>query len=216
VHASGQVVSFATARPFPFDRLGIALNNELPGDVAVRDVAVVDSEFSARFSARERTYVYAIFNRAERAPLLARYAYHVWTPLDLQPMEAAASALIGERDFRSFCGMPPENGITVRALLRLTMERRGASIRIEMTASGFLHRMVRTIVGTLVDCGTRRRRADEIPAILAARDRRIAGHTAPPNGLYLAGVRYENGYDSYAEPAIFRWAREPALADFAE
>ena len=206
VHACGQVVSFSTARPFPFERLGVALNSALPKDVGVRAAEVVAGEFSARFSARERTYVYAVFNRPAPAPLLARYAYHVWVPIDLGRMEAAAPGLLGEHDFRSFCGLAPENGITVRAVRRLTIEARGPTIRIEITAGGFLHRMVRTIVGTLVDCGTQRRDPREVPAILAARDRRAAGHTAPPNGLYLAGVRYADGYDSYAEPPIFRWA----------
>jgi tRNA pseudouridine38-40 synthase len=204
VHACGQVVSFSTGRAFPFERLCVALNSELPNDVSVRESVVVSSSFSARFSAIERTYVYAILNRRQPAPLLARHAYHVWRPIDLEPVKVAATELLGERDFRSFCGLLPESGVTIRDLRRLAIEKRGELLRVELTASGFLHHMVRTIVGTLVDCGTGRRRADELPAILAARDRRQAGHTAPPNGLYLAGVRYEDGYDSYAEPPIFR------------
>ncbi|MEO6836530.1 MAG: tRNA pseudouridine(38-40) synthase TruA [Candidatus Tumulicola sp.] len=205
VHASGQVVSFSTGRPFPFERLAVALNSALPKDVSVREAAAVESPFSARFSALERTYVYAIFNRPQPSPLLARHAYHVWTAIDVRRMQAAALGLLGEHDFRSFCGLLPENGITVRDVRRLTIEARGDLIRVEIAARGFLHRMVRTIGGTLVDCGTQRRSPDEIPAMLAARDRRTAGHTAPPNGLYLAGVRYADGYDSYAEPPVFRW-----------
>ncbi len=205
VHASGQVVSFSTTRAFPFERLCLALNSELPGDVGIRECAVVAAPFSARFSAIERTYVYAIFNRSQPDPLLARHAYHVWLPIDLEPMHAAAGELLGERDFRSFCGLLPEGGITIRHVRRIGIEKRGELLRIEISAGGFLHRMVRTIVGTLVDCGTGRRTAGELPDILAARDRRTAGHTAPPNGLYLAGVRYEDGFDSYAEPPIFRW-----------
>ncbi len=205
VHACGQVVSFSTSRAFPFDRLCLALNSELPDDVGVRESATMNASFSARFSAKERTYVYAIFNRSQPDPLLSRHAYHVWLPIDLEPLHAAARELLGERDFRSFCGLLPEGGVTVRDVRRLAAQRRGNLIRIEITASGFLHRMVRTIVGTLVDCGTGRRTPSELPAILAARDRRAAGHTAPPNGLYLAGVRYDDGYDSYAEPPIFRW-----------
>jgi tRNA pseudouridine38-40 synthase len=204
VHASGQVVSFSTGSAFPFERLSVALNSELPHDLAIRDSACVESSFSARFSAIERTYVYAIFARPARAPLLTRHAYHVWLPIDLQRVRTAAAALLGERDFRSFCGLLPEGGVTVRDVRRLSVERREDLIRIEISATGFLHRMVRTIVGTLVDCGTGRRAPDEMPAVLAARDRRAAGHTAPPHGLYLAGVRYD-GFDSYGEPPIFRW-----------
>jgi tRNA pseudouridine38-40 synthase len=104
VHASGQVVSFTTARKFPFEKLCIALNSELPRDVGAREATVVDAPFSARFSAERRTYVYAIFNRRQPSPLLARHAYHVWLPLDLDAMLAAAPLLLGERDVRSFCG----------------------------------------------------------------------------------------------------------------
>jgi tRNA pseudouridine38-40 synthase len=203
VHASGQVVSFSTAREFPFDRLSLALNSELPSDLAVREAAVVSDAFSARFSAVQRTYVYAVFNRPSPAPLLAHYAYHVWLPIDLQSAAAAAAQLVGEHDFRTFCGLLPENGVTIRDVRALKIERCGELVRVEITAGGFLHRMVRNIVGTLVDCGTGRRHPDELPAMLAARDRRAAGPTAPPNGLYLAGVRYQDGYDSYAEPPVF-------------
>lgn len=209
VHASGQVVSFSTARRFPFDRLCLALGGALPGDLGARDAALVEPSFSARFSAVERTYVYAIFNRRERAPLLGRYAYHVWAPIDVRAMAAAAPALVGEHDFRSFCGAVPENGVTVRHVRRLTVELRGDIVRVEIAAGGFLHRMVRTIVGTLVEIGTGRRAANELPGMLVARQRPAAGHTAPPNGLYLAGVRYNDGYDSYGEPPLFWWGLPP-------
>ncbi|MBV8373591.1 MAG: tRNA pseudouridine(38-40) synthase TruA [Candidatus Eremiobacteraeota bacterium] len=206
VHASGQVVSFSTQRRFPFDRLCIALNAMLPRDIAIRRADVVDDPFSARFSALERTYVYAIYNRAAPAPLLARYAYHVWLPLELQPMRAAAAQLLGEHDFRSFCAELPQSGVTVRAVRELNVERRTDLLRVEIRAGGFLHRMVRTIVGTLVDCGTGRREARDVAAMLDARDRRAAGHTVPSCGLYFAGVRYADGYDSYGEPPIFGWS----------
>lgn len=202
VHATGQVVSFTARRAFPFERLGLALHALLPADVGIREAAAAGSTFSARFSALERTYVYAIDVRRERSPLRAPYTYHVWRPLDLERMTAAAAAFVGERDFRSFCGIEPENGITVRTVHRLGVERRGNLVRVEIAAAGFLHRMVRAIVGTLIECGTGRRQPGEISGILAARNRRLAGHNAPPQGLYLAGVRYD-GYDSYAEPPIF-------------
>ncbi len=205
VHASGQVVSFKTARAFPFDRLDRALNGTLPRDVAVRDAALAGDEFSARFSATERTYVYAVLDDPRPSPLLARRAYRVWHPLDVETMRAAAALLRGEHDFCSFCASLPEGGITVRDVRRLEIERRGDLVRIEIAANGFLHRMVRTIVGTLVECAAGRRSPAELPALLGARDRRAAGHTAPPHGLYLAGVRYDDGYDSFAEPPLFRW-----------
>ncbi len=203
VHASGQVISFHTSRSFPFERLAVALNSSLPRDVAVRDVALVPKEFSARFSARERTYVYAILNRRDRSALLAHRAYHVYrVALDLDAMSAAAGFLRGEHDFRSFCGVLPENGITVRTVRDVGIAAHGELVRVHISADGFLHRMVRTIVGTLVECGLGRRDPYAMPAVLAARDRSAAGLTAPAHGLYLAGVSYD-GYDSFAMPPIF-------------
>jgi tRNA pseudouridine38-40 synthase len=202
VHATGQVVSLATRRAFPFEHLAAALNATLPTDLCVIDSEIASPDFSARFSALERTYVYAILARRQRDALLARYAYHVWRPLDLERMKEAAEMMVGEHDFRSFCGTPPESGITVRAIRRLEIVATGELIRITVTADGFLHRMVRTIVGTLVEIGSGRRSPNAIPTVLAARDRAAAGLTAPAQGLYLAGVRYEDGYDFFREPAL--------------
>jgi tRNA pseudouridine38-40 synthase len=203
VHASGQVISFSTARSFPFDRLAIACNSALPDDVSIRDVAIVDPKFSARFSARARTYVYAILHRKDRSALLAHRAYHVYGTLDLQRMRAAATHLIGEHDFRSFCGMLPEGGVTIRTVRSLEITEVDEYVRVQISADGFLHRMVRTIVGTLVECGLGRRDPSTIPDVLAAKARAAAGLTAPAHGLYLAGVTYADGYDSYAEPPVF-------------
>ncbi len=203
VHASGQVISCVLPRPFPIDRLSLALNHALPDDVSVRDVETVDPAFSARFSARRRTYVYALLSRPEPSALLVRYAWHVNRPLELVPMQRAAAHLVGEHDFRSFCGVLPEKGGTVRRVSRLTVERRGELLRFEITAGGFLHHMVRTIVGTLVACGRGKRDPDSLPEVLAARDRAAAAPTAPSCGLYLAGVSYDDGYDSFREPPVF-------------
>jgi tRNA pseudouridine38-40 synthase len=203
VHASGQVISFNTSRSFPFERLAVALNATLPPDISVRDAAVVANRFSARFSARERTYVYAILNARDRSALLAHRAYHVYRhTLDLDAMGDAAAHLIGERDFRSFCGVLPASGVTVRDVRTLTIARHDDLVRIAISADGFVHRMVRTIVGTLVECGLGRRDPSSLADILAARDRRAAGLTAPAHGLYLAGVRYDD-YDSFREPPPF-------------
>lgn len=204
VHATGQVVSLSTAADdFPFDRLGVAMRSLLPPDCSVRQAEIVEAVFSARFSARERTYVYAILNRAEPSALLARYAYHVARPLDLEALRAGAAPLVGEHDFRSFAAASPET-VTARTVRRLEIDRRGELIRIEIAADAFLHHMVRTVVGTLVECGAARRDPGEMPAIVAAQNRSAAGSTAPPHGLYLAGVRYADGYDSFAEPPILR------------
>ncbi len=202
VHACGQVVSLATAAAFPFDRLARALNSLLPADLAVREAALVEAGFSARYSARERTYIYAVLNRRAPSALAARYAAHVSEPLDLAAMRAAAGPLVGEHDFRSFCGSPPEGGGTVRTVGRLTIDRCGDLVRIAIVADGFLHHMVRAIAGTLLECGRGRRSPAQVDAILAARDRGAAGVNAPACGLYLAGAKFADGYDSFAEPPI--------------
>lgn len=204
VHATGQVVSWKTGAAFPFERLAIAANALLPKDLAVRDVSIVPGDFSARFSAVERVYVYAIYSAAEHSPLLDRYAYRVWKPIDLEAFAYGASQLVGEHDFRSFCGMLPESGSTIRNVRALTARRRGEMLRIEIRADGFLHRMVRTIVGTLLECAVGKRDPESIARILLARDRRAAGMTAPPQGLYLAGVRYSDGFESFKEPPATR------------
>ena len=203
VHACGQVVSFTTARiAFPWDRFALALHTRLPRDIRVRDVATVAPDFSARFSALRRRYIYAILARPLPSALLARYAWHLYRPLDIAAMRAAALPLVGEHDFRSFCGTLPENGNTVRRIESLTIEPRGELTIVRVAANAFLHRMVRTIVGLLAECAMGRRSPESVAAILAARDRAAAGVTAPAYGLYFAGVAYPDGYDSFAEPPM--------------
>ena len=211
VHATGQVVSFVTEASDAEERVRRALNAMLPPDCSLREVAIVGPKFSARFSARERTYVYAILNRLERSALLESYAWHVRDALDIAAMNDAAQHFVGEHDFASFCAAPArqEAASTVRTITRFTVERRGRLIRIEAAANAFLHRMVRTLVGTIVACGRGRRKSDEMRRHLAACNRAATGPVAPAYGLYLAGVRYEDGYDSFAEPPIMRAPSSP-------
>jgi tRNA pseudouridine38-40 synthase len=207
VHATGQVISLETNAAFPFERLVLALNATLPPDCCVRESAVVDGDFSARFSARERTYVYAILNRPSRSALLSRFAWHVTQPLDVEIMRAAAAHAVGEHDFRAFCSLVPESstgepGSTVRVVSRFTVEARGPLVRLEIAANGFLHRMVRSLAGTLAECG-RTQGSPEAVAQMLARAQPATRPIAPAQGLYLAGVRYFDGYDSFAEPPVF-------------
>lgn len=197
VHATGQVVSFSSERAFPAERLAIALNSVLPADLSVREAAHCVAQFSARFSARARTYEYVLQNRPMRSAVSARYAYHVYRPLDRGLLERAAGDLVGEHDFASFCGVAPESGGTVRTVRSVEIDGARDFLRIRIVGDGFLHRMVRNCVGTLVEIAAGEREPGSIPRILAARDRRAAGRTAPACGLFLCGVQYE-GFDSYA------------------
>ena len=199
VHATGQVISFKTAANFPIDRLPIALNSVLPPDVSVRAAAVVGDDFSARFSAIERTYLYVILNRATPSAVLRRYAHHVYQDLSVEAMRAGAAGFLGEHDFLSLCGVLPEHGPTIRTIHAIDLERRGDLLRVRVRGDGFLHRMIRILCGTLIEMGSGRRDPHGAAAILSARDRRAAGYTAPAAGLFFIGVRYPD-FDSLAEP----------------
>jgi tRNA pseudouridine38-40 synthase len=196
VHATGQVVSFASERVFPTDRLALALNARLPPDISARDAGIAADTFSARHDARSRTYEYLILNRATPSAAMGRFTHHVWKPLDTARFERAAADLIGEADFVAFCGVLPVRGPTIRAIHSVSLDRSGELARIRIVGDGFLHRMVRITVGTLVEIATGRRPVDDIPRILVSRDRKAAGYTAPASGLFLTGVRYDD-FDSY-------------------
>ena len=190
VHASAQVISFISHDAFPVQKLGIALNSALPSDITARDAARVEPAFSARNSALERHYTYSVLNRRMPSAVLRRFAHHDWRELDLARMCAAAAPLLGKHDFITFCGVLPDRGGTVRTLLGIDIEADGELVRLHFRAAGFLHRMVRIITGTLLDVGAGRRTAESVAAMLAARDRRVAGPTAPPQGLCLTNVTY--------------------------
>lgn len=209
VHAVGQVVSFVAHDHFPVAKLSIALNTSLPADLTARDAARVENGFSARLAAVERRYRYAVLNRRDPSAVLRRFAHHEHRALDLGAMHEAAAHLVGEHDFVTFCGVIPDRGGTVRSVGAIDVDRDGEIVRIAVRGAGFLHHMVRIIVGTLLDVGAGKRSPQDVAAMLAARDRRCGGPTAPPQGLVLAGVRYPN-FDS--EPPSFSW---PPIADWS-
>ncbi|GAC1550539.1 MAG: tRNA pseudouridine(38-40) synthase TruA [Vulcanimicrobiaceae bacterium] len=190
VHASGQVISFRAHDRFPVDRLSIALNTILPPDLSARDCARVDDRFSARLSALERRYRYVVLNRRDPSALVRRFAHHDHRELDVARMRAGARHLLGEHDFITFCGVLPDRGGTVRTVNALDIERDGERITLAVAGKAFLHRMVRIVTGTLLDVGAGRSEPDDVARMLAARDRRVAGPTAPAAGLTLVDVRY--------------------------
>jgi tRNA pseudouridine38-40 synthase len=192
VHAAGQVVSFRCARTIPPDTLRRALNALTPPDLAVRAADVVPDDFNARRAARRRRYLYRIWNRREPSPFWRRYAWHIPWRLELEPMRAAASVLVGDHDFSSFRAAGCDAAHPVRRVLRSELERRGDLLVYEIEATAFLRHMVRAIVGTLVEIGSRRRSVD-MAALLSARDRSRAAATAPAHGLCLAEIVYDDG-----------------------
>jgi len=190
VHALGQVVSFATGGTVPTEKIPVALNSLLPRDIVARDAAEVPPEFHARYSAKSRTYNYVILNGKTPSALFGRFSWYVPDDLDLRAMRRAAASLVGVHDFTSFSAADLDGSSRVRELTDLSIRRSGEFVVIELGANAFLHSMARIIVGTLVEVGQGRRKPAEAREILDARDRRLAGRTAPAQGLVLVEVRY--------------------------
>lgn len=190
VHALGQVVSFQSRGKIPIERIAIALNSVLPNDIVIRSAEEMPEEFHARFSAVERAYQYTILNRSEPAALIGRFSWHVPYELSLKTMRKAAKNLVGVHDYLSFSAA--DSGVRghTREIKELSVRRSGEFVKIDIVANAFLRSMARIIVGTLVEVGQGRREAANVNYILEARDRRLAGRTAPAKGLVLMGVKY--------------------------
>ena len=190
VHACAQVISFSLQRTISPETLVRGLNALTPPDIGIQRAETVPDDFHPRRAARSRVYVYRIWNAPWLSPFWRRYAWHVRHRLDDERMRAAATFLIGEHDCSSFQAAGCEATQPVRRVLRSEIERRDELVTYTIEANGFLRHMVRNIIGTLVEVGSGDRQADDLRALLAARDRTQAGPTAPARGLCLAYVRY--------------------------
>jgi tRNA pseudouridine38-40 synthase len=191
VHARGQVASVSVESRLDAAALRRALNGVLPPDLVVASAAVAPDDFDARRDARSKLYGYRIWNGASPSPLRARYSHWLPPALDLGAMAQAAGACCGRHDFSSFRAAGSDVATSVRRLSRLDVggESRG-EVEILAEADGFLRHMVRNLVGTLLEVGLGRRAPDSMVALLALRDRRRAGATAPARGLTLLRVVY--------------------------
>jgi len=190
VHAEGQVINFRTEGSIPIDKLCIAANSLLPPSIVAVEASEVDADFHARYSAKSRLYVYDIGNRDMPSALESRYCWHVSRPLDVEAMKESAKSLVGIHDFYSFACAGRDDGSPVRELMEMAVERRGEHVIVTMRANAFLRSMARIIVGTLVQVGLGTRPGSDVERILQARDRRLAGKTAPAHGLCLKEVQY--------------------------
>lgn len=196
VHALAQVATFVTESSVPTGNFVKALNDVLPASVRVLEVAEVPPGFHARHSARAKTYRYRIYRGAICPPFLARYVWHYPYPLDEEVMARAAELVVGEKDFTSFAAVDPERGhegepvSNVRTIFSSAWERVGEELVYTVRGSGFLHHMVRNLVGTFILVGRATLQITDVTHILEARNRSAAGATAPASGLYLVGVEY--------------------------
>lgn len=191
VHALAQAANFKTRSRMNENQWLKALNSLLPPDIAIKKVAIAPSDFHARFSARGKTYKYQILNQPIPSALCRNYVWHIPYPLKVNEMRKAAKFLIGKHDFSSFRASSCSAENPVRTIKKLTITKKDGFIKFIIEADAFLHHMVRNIVGTLVEVGMGRLPPDAIKTILHARDRKKAGRTAPPQGLFLVKVIYK-------------------------
>lgn len=196
VHALAQVVTFVTESSVPTENFLKALNDVLPASVRVIAVTEMPPEFHARHSAKAKTYRYRIYRAAICPPFLARYVWHYPYPLDEGAMAEASGLVVGEKDFTSFAAVDPERGreggpvSNVRTIFSSSWHREAEEFVYTVRGSGFLHHMVRNLVGTFILVGRGTLKPENVTRIVEARNRSAGGATAPGNGLYLVSVEY--------------------------
>ncbi len=202
VHAMNFYFNTVVESAIPEERFPLALNCILPEDIAIHACREVPMDFHARYHTKGKTYRYQIWNDRTRNGLLAKRAYFYPGALDLEKMRRAARDLCGTHDFSAFMAAGAQVKSPVRTIYDVTLEREGSLITLEVTGNGFLYNMVRIITGTLLTIGRGAFPEDGIPTLLAGRDRRKAGLTVPPHGLYLKDVYYDILENAKPERAV--------------
>jgi len=190
VHALGQVAHFDTLSSLPPANIRDGANTYLPQDIAIIRAEEAEPDFHARYSARGKIYRYRVLLRPTRSPLNLDFAYRLSGPVDSAQMRIAARNLVGRHDFSAFEASGSSIHDKVRTLERLDIQEEGEMLVFELQANGFLYKMVRNIVGTLLEVGKGSLSPEDVRDILESKDRTQAGPTAPANGLYLLQVIY--------------------------
>ncbi|MBO5522916.1 MAG: tRNA pseudouridine(38-40) synthase TruA [Roseburia sp.] len=191
VHSLGNVAVFDTNTRMPAEKISFALNQRLPEDIVVQDSCEVPEDWHPRYQNSRKTYEYRILNRTFRMPSRRFDTYFYYHPLDVGKMQKAASYLVGEHYFKSFCAIGAQVKTTVRTVYACDVLKEGDIITIRVTGNGFLYNMVRIIAGTLIQVGGGAVPPERIPEILAAQERSAAGPTAPAQGLTMMGITFE-------------------------
>ena len=189
VHAVGQVASFKTTSRMSINDFKEALNSMLPSDIRILGVEEKDEKFHPRFSAHKRWYRYIIYNKDVPSPFFRNYSYWVRRDINMNLLKMYSEKIVGEHDFTSFAMLDKDNS-PVRIIYNCEVNRKGDFVLFDIVANSFLRRMVRSIVGTFLDLERNRKDPDELERILLARERKLAGQTAYPSGLYLMKVFY--------------------------
>lgn len=191
VHASGQVANFHMETAYMLEELLEYLNQYLPEDIAVLSIEEVSERFHSRFSAKEKTYVYRIHTGGIPEVFQRRYVYSYRADLDCEAMRRAAAGMIGTMDFTSFCGNKHMKKSAIRSIYEIQIEELDGEILITYRGNGFLQNMIRIMTGTLIEVGEGKKHPEDIPKIIAAKNRELAGYTVPGRGLILKEVKYQ-------------------------
>ena len=195
VHALGQVAHFDDAGKFPIERYQPALNALLPEDIGVLSAQEVSQNFHARFDPVKKWYRYYIYVGKEKPIFQRRTAIQIRAPLNIEAMQKAGAYLVGTHDVTSFKSLTPDNQEkdSVRTLFRVDVKKEEAMVIVDIEGDGFLYKMVRGIVGTLLEVGKGKETPEWVKTVLEARDRQKAGANLPPEGLFLMEIFYKKG-----------------------
>lgn len=190
VHAIGQVAHFSTASPIDIRRLQAGLNGLLPHDIRIQGIFPVDPDFHACYDAIRKEYHYHLWLDKTHSPFVRLYRYHPPFPVSIPLLQEACQLFVGTHDFSTFANKGGGAKTSVRNLYRIDLILQEGGCRLEFEGDGFLYKMVRNIVGTLLEVASLKRPIDSIPLLLQAKDRKAAGIAAPPHGLFLMHVQY--------------------------
>lgn len=191
VNAFGQVANFKIDSEFPIEKMATAINSQLKKSIRVKKAEEVSSDFHSRYNCHSKTYNYVIDNSEQGSAIYRNLSYHVSKKLNIEKMQKAISYFIGEHDFSGFKSSGTSSKSSVRTIYNATVVKENDKVTISLTGNGFLYNMVRIISGTLVEVGLNNIEPEEIPKIIEAKNRQMAGKTLPPQGLFLINVEYD-------------------------
>ena len=190
VHAMEQIANFKIRTSMTDSEIKAYLNKYLPHDISVLHVEAVSDRFHARYNAKDKTYLYKIWNEEHTNPFMRKYSMHIEEKLDISKMREAASHFLGSHDFTAYSNAKSKKKSMVREIYSISIEKEDGFIHIRVKGDGFLYNMVRKIVGTLIEVGSKRIQPKQIPAIIESKERINTGPMAEAGGLYLERVKF--------------------------
>lgn len=190
VHALAQIANIKLKNPMEEEKIKQYINHYLPQDICITDVTKVEEQFHARYHAKDKTYLYKIWNKEHTNPFMRKYSMHVAEKLDISVMKTAAEHFLGSHDFTAFSNAKSKKKSMVREIYSIEIEAEEGFVTIRVRGDGFLYNMVRWIVGTLIDVGLSKMKPEDIPDIIASKKRNRTGNLAEACGLYLEKITY--------------------------